>query len=116
MRVAWMAEADHDLGAGRAEAGNLPSGERKVDKLNRRSFAFGGGPVDIALGHTGDPLACEFQKGRLFYATEARQKIFPSDRVIDLEHHGCNQFAAVRDEWVVRGQLVLDLRLAAPLD
>src|SRR5262249_55852708 len=113
MPVIRVVEADQDLGSGLLEYGDLGWGEWKADELHRRGLSLGTGVLAGRIGPALDALAGDPDKGAVLDAAEPRQRGFAALRIVDLEHDGGAEFAALRDQRVVGCQLVLDLLLAA---
>ena len=58
----------------------------------------------------------DLEKNVVLDPAQARQHRGPARRVVDLEHDRGDQLLSLRDQRIVGGQLVLDLRIAALLD
>src|SRR5215472_7283482 len=116
MPVIRMAETGDYLGTGRLEPRDLIHGERKLDELDRRGFAFGAGVLSRRVRLAADPLPGDIEKDVVFDPAKAPQHRIAAPRVVDLEHDRRNQLAIPRNERIVCVELVFELRLPAFLD
>src|SRR5215831_12287714 len=116
MPVLRVVETGDYLSTRRLEPRDLIRGERKLDELDRRSFAFGAGVLARRVRLAADPLPGDIEKDVVFDPAQARQYRIAAPRIIDLEHDRRNQVAALRDKRIVCVELVFDLRISAFLD
>ena len=79
-------------------------------------LAIGVGPVQIGFGNAVDLFDHHAHENGFLDPAGARQEGLPPVLVIDFEHHRANQFPPLGDQWVIGGEFVVDLRLAALFD
>src|SRR5260370_27994797 len=116
MRVIGMLEADENLSPWLPERGDLLRRKRKPEELHRGGLALWAGVLTGRVGLATDALARDLNEGAVLDPAETRQGGFAALRVVDLEHHRGDQFAALRDQRIVGRQLIGDLRFSALLD
>src|SRR5215831_10275633 len=116
MPVIRMVETGDYLSTRRLEPRDLTRGERKLDELDRRGFAFGAGVLARRIGFASDAFPGDIEKDVVFDPAQPHQHRIAAPRVVDLEHHRRNQVAALRDERIVCGELVFELCIPALLD
>jgi len=80
------------------------------------AFVACGAIAGLVCALAANLLAGEGQVHLVLDAAQPVQQLVALHRILDLEHHRRDQFAALGDERVVGGELVHDLRLAAALD
>ena len=75
------------------------------------------GYVRLSLGiEHEDDIAADLHEDRFLDPAQGQQHRVAALFILDFQHHGGDQFLALRDQRIVGGQLVRDLRLAARLD
>ena len=111
-----MVEAHDDIAASALEGRDLRRGERKAHELHRGGLAVFTAALLIALGDAVDLLVAHPDKRLVFDAAQHAERARPAHRIVDLEHHRCDQLGALRDQRIVGRQFVGQLRVAALLD
>lgn len=91
-------------------------GEGEVHELHRRGLALGRGPIGILLGGALDAFAVDHEEGGFLDAAELAENILAPHRIVDLDHEGGDQFAAVGNERVVGLELAPHLLRPTLLD
>ena len=114
--VVGMVEAHDDVAGAAAEGRDLGRSERKAQELHRRRLAILARAFLVLLRDPADRVGADPQEGPVLDAAQGRQHARTADRIVDLEHNGRHQFAALGDQRIVGRELVRNLSRATLFD
>ena len=98
------------------EGRHLGRREGEAHELHRRGLAVVARAFLVFFRHALDGLATDADEGAVLDAAEARQRAGAVHRIVDLEHDGGDQLAALRDQRIIGGEFIGQLPGASLLD
>src|SRR5579864_3302029 len=113
--IARMIAADARLDRRIAEGGDLCARHAEMQEVHGRGLAVVARALDVALRQARAAARSHLKEEAVLDPAELGQDAGAADRIVDLEQDRRHQLVALRDERVVGGELVGDLRLAALL-
>lgn len=111
MPVLLVPNAQYHLHTLLPELHDLSRRQGEVEEMDARGLSGLAGAFDIPFRFGDGRLTGELQADRVLDAAQPVQQSGPPDRVVDLEHQGCDQFFALGDQRVVGEEFAGDLLL-----